>query len=47
MMNIQLIVYIIAQTIAMIDKISENEIEMTVWVLISFLIMIVDDCRDF
>ncbi len=47
MMNIQLIVYRIAQTIAVIDKISKNVmIEMIVWELISFL-MTIDECRDF
>jgi hypothetical protein len=43
-MNIRLIVYRNAQVIQMINKISENEIEMIVWALISFLI---DECRDF
>jgi hypothetical protein len=46
MMNIQLIVYKIAQIFQMIDKISKNEIEMIVWALISFLMMN-DKCRDF
>jgi hypothetical protein len=42
-----LIVYRIAQTIAVIDKISKNVmIEMIVWELISFL-MTIDECRDF
>jgi hypothetical protein len=47
MMNIQLIVYKIAQTIEIINKISKNEIEMIVWELTSFLVMRIDDCRDF
>ncbi len=55
-MNIQLIVYKIAQTIEMIDKTSKNEIEMIVWELTSFLIdeyedFLIDEmmnhCRDF
>jgi hypothetical protein len=46
MMNIQLIVYKIAQIIQMIDKISKNEIEMIVWALIPFLMMN-DECRNF
>ncbi len=47
MMNIQLIVYRIAQTLAVIDKISKNVmIEMIVWELTFFLVMI-DGFRDF
>jgi hypothetical protein len=46
-MNIQLIVYKIAQTIEMIDKTSKNEIKMIVWELISFLMMRIDDSRNF
>jgi hypothetical protein len=46
MMNIQLIVYKIAQIIQMTDKISKNEIEMIAWALISFLMMN-DECRNF
>ncbi len=47
MMNIQFIDYRIAQTIAMIDKISKNEIEIIVWALISLLMMRIDDYRNF
>ncbi len=56
MMNIQLIVYKIAQTIAKINKTSKNEIEMIVWRLTSFLIdeyenFLIDEmmnhCRNF
>ncbi len=45
-MNNQSIVYKIASIIQMIDKNSENEIEMIVWALISFLMMN-DERRDF
>ncbi len=46
--NIQLVVYRIAQAIEMIDKISENVmIEMIVSMSISFLVVRVDDCRSF
>jgi hypothetical protein len=56
MMNMQLIVYKIAQIIQMTDKTSKNEVKMIVWELISFLIdeyenFLIDEmmnhCRNF
>jgi hypothetical protein len=42
--NIRLVVYRIAQVIRVTDEISENEVEMIVWALTSFLN---GGCRDF
>ncbi len=45
-MNILLVVYRIAQVIQVTGKILENEVEITAWALISFLV-VNDECRDF